>query len=136
MHLTKNKVLTISGKRQSETEEISQDGFKRVERQSGSFTRSFQLPDHVDSQSIQAKLQDGVLTLTVPKTAVPQLQDQEIPILQAAAEESTAAATASQEQEASKKSDAAAGLQAATESGKADTDRPQAETSAHSAATA
>ena len=138
IHLTKSKVLNISGQRQSEIEQVSKDGFKRVERRSGSFSRRFQLPDHVDSQSIQAKLQDGVLTLTVPKTAVPELHDQEIPILQAAAEESTHAATTLQQEEGSTTTDVSLQSQPADESsaGKADHDHAQAEPSANAAATA
>ena len=80
MHLTKHKVLTISGERSSASNETSADGFKRVERQSGSIVRKFQLPDNVDIQNIEAKLQDGVLTLTVPKTAADEPTDQEIKI--------------------------------------------------------
>lgn len=86
MHLTKHKVLTISGERNSESNETSADGFNRVERQSGSIVRKFQLPDNIDVQNIQAKLQDGVLTLTVPKTATDEPTDQQIKI-HAAAEE-------------------------------------------------
>lgn len=42
--------------------------------------RRLQLPDNVNIQNIEAKLQNGVLTLTVPKTAVSELGDREIKI--------------------------------------------------------
>jgi HSP20 family protein len=58
--------LTISGHRQEETRE---DG-ERVhmyERRYGTFSRTFALPDGVDGEHIEAKLEHGVLTVTVPK---------------------------------------------------------------------
>lgn len=91
VRLTKHKVLTIAGERSSESK-TSEDGFKRIERRSGSIVRRFQLPDNVNIQNIEAKLQNGVLTLTVPKTAVSELGDQEIKI-QATTEEPSQAAS-------------------------------------------
>ena len=96
VHLTKHKVLTISGERSSESSRTSEDGFKRIERRSGSIVRRFQLPDNVNIQNIQAKLQNGVLTLSVPKTAASALGDQEIKIQVAAEEPSQVVSTAAQ----------------------------------------
>ena len=59
-------VLTISGERRSE-QEISENGYRRVERASGSFARSLTLPAGVDASKIEASFTDGVLELTVPK---------------------------------------------------------------------
>ena len=59
-------VLTISGERRSE-QEISANGYRRVERASGSFARSLTLPAGVDASTIEASFTDGVLELTVPK---------------------------------------------------------------------
>jgi HSP20 family protein len=63
-------VLTLSGERKIEKEE-SEGTFRRVERQYGSFTRSFSLPETVDTDSISADLKDGVLELRLPKKAAP-----------------------------------------------------------------
>jgi HSP20 family protein len=61
-----HNVLTISGERRSE-QEISENGYRRVERASGSFARSLTLPAGVDASKIEASFTDGVLELTVPK---------------------------------------------------------------------
>ena len=63
-------VLTLSGERKVEQEE-SKENFRRVERRYGSFTRSFSLPETVDTDSIRADLKDGVLELKLPKKEVP-----------------------------------------------------------------
>ena len=62
----KDGVLTISGERKYEDEE-KKDKYTRVERCYGSFTRSFTLPDHVETDKIDASYKDGVLTVTLPK---------------------------------------------------------------------
>jgi HSP20 family protein len=61
-----NGVLTVSGSRQSE-ERKEGESFALYERQYGSFTRSFSLPDIADGDRIDAQLTSGVLTLTVAK---------------------------------------------------------------------
>jgi len=58
--------LTLTGKRNFE-EKKENEQYVSFERSYGSFTRSFSLPDHVDSDKIMAALKDGVLTLHVPK---------------------------------------------------------------------
>ncbi len=63
-------VLTIRGERKVEKEEI-EDTYRRVERQYGSFTRSFTLPETVDADSISADLNNGVLALRLPKKEAP-----------------------------------------------------------------
>jgi HSP20 family protein len=63
-----NNVLTISGTRQSE-ERQEGDSFALYERQYGSFSRSFALPDTADGERVEAKLDSGVLTLTISKKA-------------------------------------------------------------------
>ena len=44
---------------------------RRFERQYGSFTRSFSLPETVDADGISADLKDGVLELRLPKKEAP-----------------------------------------------------------------
>lgn len=61
-----NNVLTVRGERKLENEE-KQKGYHRVERAYGSFSRSFALPDTVDSERIDAAFKHGVLNLTLPK---------------------------------------------------------------------
>ena len=63
-------VLTLSGERNFEKEE-TKDKYRRVERQYGSFTRSFSLPETVDPESISADLKNGVLELKLPKKEAP-----------------------------------------------------------------
>ncbi|HLH13262.1 MAG TPA: Hsp20/alpha crystallin family protein [Solirubrobacteraceae bacterium] len=63
-----DNVLTISGERRSEHEE-RKEGYYRVERASGSFSRSLVLPEGVDPQQIRARIEHGVLEVSVPKPA-------------------------------------------------------------------
>jgi len=63
--LTGNR-LTIAGRR--EAEEVRDDErFYAYERIYGSFTRSFTLPAGTDAEAVQANLENGVLTLNLPK---------------------------------------------------------------------
>ncbi|PYR94018.1 MAG: hypothetical protein DMF84_07290 [Acidobacteria bacterium] len=61
-----NGVLTLKGERKAELE-TARENYHRVERQHGSFTRSFTLPATVDAGRIQASYKDGVLTVRVPQ---------------------------------------------------------------------
>ena len=63
-----NNVLTISGARHAE-ERKEGEAFALYERQYGSFTRSFALPDTADGERVEAKLEHGVLHLTIFKKA-------------------------------------------------------------------
>ena len=63
-----NNVLSVSGARQSE-ERKDGESYALYERQFGSFSRSFSLPDMADGERIEAKLEAGVLTLTIAKKA-------------------------------------------------------------------
>jgi HSP20 family protein len=58
--------LTISGERKF-TKEKKENNFRSIETQHGTFSRSFALPEHVDSTKISAKYNDGILEITVPK---------------------------------------------------------------------
>lgn len=59
-------VLTISGERKSEHSE-QREGYRRIERASGSFSRSLTLPEGVDPESVTAGFEHGVLEVRVPK---------------------------------------------------------------------
>jgi HSP20 family protein len=58
--------LTISGERKSEHEE-RKEGYYRLERASGSFSRSLTLPEGVDPEKVQASFDRGVLEVRIPK---------------------------------------------------------------------
>lgn len=59
-------MLTIKGERESETKE-NREGYKRIERQRGTFYRRFSLPDTANAEKISAKSNNGVLEITIPK---------------------------------------------------------------------
>ncbi len=61
-----DNVLTISGERKSEHEKRA-DGYYRIERASGSFSRSLTLPEGIDPESIEASFKNGVLEVKIPK---------------------------------------------------------------------
>ena len=61
-----DNVLTVSGERGSESDE-SKEGYRRVERAHGSFSRSLTLPEGVDGDAIQASFDRGVLEVLIPK---------------------------------------------------------------------
>jgi HSP20 family protein len=61
-----NGVLSIKGEKQEEKEETKKDYYLR-ERNFGSFERSFQIPDAVDTGKIEAVFKQGVLKVTLPK---------------------------------------------------------------------
>lgn len=62
----KDDVLTISGERKSEHHD-SGEGFYRVERSFGRFSRSLDLPAGVDATSVMAEFDNGVLEVRIPK---------------------------------------------------------------------
>jgi HSP20 family protein len=64
-----DSVLTVSGERRFE-EEVKEDKYYRIERRYGSFSRSLALPQTADEEKIQAKYDNGVLEVTVPKAEV------------------------------------------------------------------
>ncbi|HJS95294.1 MAG TPA: Hsp20/alpha crystallin family protein [Solirubrobacteraceae bacterium] len=65
-----DNVLTVSGERKSEHEQKG-EGYYRVERSFGSFSRSLTLPEGIDADSIQASFDNGVLEVRIPKPEQP-----------------------------------------------------------------
>ena len=63
-----HNLLTIASE-QEQNEERTENGYVIRERRSGAFRRSFSLPEDVDADRIGATFKDGLLTLTVPKSA-------------------------------------------------------------------
>jgi HSP20 family protein len=62
----RDNVLTISGERRAEQEQ-EEEGYRRVEREYGSFSRSLTLPQGVDADSVEARFDNGVLEVSIPK---------------------------------------------------------------------
>lgn len=58
--------LTIEGESKDETE-VKRDGYYLKERRYGSFSRSLTLPPGLNSDKVEARFENGVLTLIVPK---------------------------------------------------------------------
>jgi len=61
-----NNTLTIRGERKFNNE-VHEDNYLRVERAYGTFTRSFSLPNTVNTEGIQAEYRNGVLSVRLPK---------------------------------------------------------------------
>ena len=61
-----NGLLTIKGERNSELK-TEHTGFKRIERKHGGFYRRFSMPEGVNPEGINAKSNNGVLTVSIPK---------------------------------------------------------------------
>ncbi|HEX6550558.1 MAG TPA: Hsp20/alpha crystallin family protein [Gammaproteobacteria bacterium] len=61
-------ILTLRGERKSESRD-EQNGWRRVERVSGTFFRRFSLPDTADAEGVSARGSNGVLEIVIPKQA-------------------------------------------------------------------
>jgi HSP20 family protein len=72
-----NHTLTVKGERKFEAEEKEQN-FHRIERRYGSFFRAFTLPSTVDTESVQATYNAGVLKLELAKK--PEAQPRQIKV--------------------------------------------------------
>ena len=64
--LVENNMLTLRGERKLDSE-VKRESYHRVERAYGTFTRSFTLPNVVDTERIKAECRDGVLRVTLPQ---------------------------------------------------------------------
>ncbi|MGH9423644.1 MAG: Hsp20/alpha crystallin family protein [Thermoanaerobaculia bacterium] len=68
-----NNILTVRGEKRGDRKEGTEDSrYHIVERSYGSFTRSFQLPPGLDDSKIHADCNNGILSVRIPKTALPQ----------------------------------------------------------------
>ncbi|MDP3684184.1 MAG: Hsp20/alpha crystallin family protein [Ignavibacteria bacterium] len=80
-----DNILTVTGEKKKSSEPaIGGDGgeqkgknFFRSERTYGSFTRSFTLPDEVNTEKIEAKFTDGILKIEIEK-ALPKKPEQRV----------------------------------------------------------
>lgn len=68
-----NDMLTVSGEKREERREDEEEGrYFLVERRYGSFSRSFTLPPNVDHDKVTADFDNGLLTIRIPREALPQ----------------------------------------------------------------
>jgi HSP20 family protein len=74
-----NHTLTIKGEKSEEKEEKKKD-YYLSERRYGSFQRSFQVPDGVDANKIDARFAKGVLIIKLPKTVEAQNAEKKIEV--------------------------------------------------------
>lgn len=74
-----NHTLTIKGEKSEEKEDRQKD-YYLSERRYGSFQRSFQLPEGVDADKIDANFAKGVLTVKLPKTAEAKKAEKQIAV--------------------------------------------------------
>ncbi|MBZ0202655.1 MAG: Hsp20/alpha crystallin family protein [Ignavibacteria bacterium] len=72
-------VLTISGEKKSEQKDENKN-YYRIERNYGSFSRSFTLPSEVIVDKISADYNSGVLNITLPKTEAAKIVEKQIEI--------------------------------------------------------
>ncbi|XXG90574.1 hypothetical protein AAC387_Pa12g2307 [Persea americana] len=79
VELEEGRVLQISGERSREVEDKN-DKWHRVERSSGKFVRRFRLPENAKVDEVKAAMENGVLTVTVPKEEVKAAQVKAIDI--------------------------------------------------------
>jgi HSP20 family protein len=61
-----DSTLTVSGKREFASE-VTEESYHRIERRYGSFSRAVTLPPQVDAGKVDARFDDGVLSIEVPK---------------------------------------------------------------------
>jgi HSP20 family protein len=70
--IAENGVLTIRGEKRSERKEGEDNRYQVVERTYGTFVRTFQLPQGVNEDLIKGEFEHGVLSISIPKAALPQ----------------------------------------------------------------
>lgn len=75
----RDDLLTISGEKKTEREEKKKD-YHLTERSYGSFQRSFRLPAEVEAEKIEAEMQDGVMSITLPKSPASQAKLRKVKI--------------------------------------------------------
>ena len=75
----RNGYVTIRGKKEEDAESSQKDHFVS-ERRFGAFMRSFQIPQSIDEEKVQAKFENGVLTVVLPKSPEGRVGERKIQI--------------------------------------------------------
>ncbi|MDH3973793.1 MAG: Hsp20/alpha crystallin family protein [Deltaproteobacteria bacterium] len=71
--------ITISGEKKKE-EKVEEKDYYRYERSTGSFTRSFHLPEDVQSDKAKAKFKNGILEIKIPMTEEAKKKEKKVEI--------------------------------------------------------
>ncbi|HIP15071.1 MAG TPA: Hsp20/alpha crystallin family protein [Sulfurimonas autotrophica] len=79
LSIDENKILTLAGEKRESQEEKSKNYVKK-EIFYGKFKKVIQLPENIDENRLQTKFENGILTLTIPKTEVKKPKVKLIPI--------------------------------------------------------
>ncbi|XP_065865641.1 class I heat shock protein-like [Euphorbia lathyris] len=79
VEVEEGRILQIGGERSKEQEEKN-DKWHRIERSSGKFLRRFRLPENAKMDQVKASIENGVLTVTVPKEEIKKPQVKAIEI--------------------------------------------------------
>lgn len=79
VHVT-DRTLRIDAEREESIEEGEDERYLRRERRRQSTTRSIQLPTEVDKENVEARMKNGVLSITLPKRAMEDARDVEIEV--------------------------------------------------------
>ncbi|WP_457748959.1 Hsp20/alpha crystallin family protein [Sulfurimonas sp.] len=74
-----NKILTLKGEKKESKEEKSKD-FVKKEIFYGEFQKAIQLPENIDESKLETKFENGILTVTIPKTEIKKPKAKIIPI--------------------------------------------------------
>lgn len=77
--VNEERLLTLKGEKKKE-EKAEGKNFVRTERVYGEFSRSFMLPENLDIEKISAKIDNGVLELSIPKVEPPKPKEIEVNI--------------------------------------------------------
>lgn len=72
-------MITMRGERKLEKEDKGEK-FHRIERSYGSFMRSFRMPDDADESNIKAEFKDGMISVTLPKSAKAKSKEIEVSV--------------------------------------------------------
>lgn len=72
-------MVCVRGEKKEEREDSKKDYFIS-ERRYGSFSRSFRLPEGIDESKIAAEMKQGVLTVTLPKSAEAKQKERKVPV--------------------------------------------------------
>ena len=79
LSISDDKILTLQGEKKESKEEKSKDYVKK-EIFYGSFQKAIQLPENIDESKLSTKFENGILTVTIPKTEIKKPKAKIIPI--------------------------------------------------------